>query len=431
MSSMDLTSPCNVGQRLSGSSSKVSLRDEDMEMLDFNIHDISRASSPASVSAKSEGHLHRERRHRHSVRGDEDYRRRYNKLKSELDAERGKVKAMNREKIEEMRQIREFYENERRQEHAAIQKKFEEEKKREVSRLKGEMIKQKDYELQQVLKYKEDEIKLYRSHTPASSMKTPVSERSRTPAGGPGFETPRSARTLDRPHSPPELKDTVKTLPSTGRHTPGLDTITDEILRANKLGKDPPERAKTPIAPERARTPDRARTPGAGGRMTPMVSREEDRLARNKDPASRLLHLENEISRVRKERDELYTKYKEKCRSEEKKDKDMKVMKEDYENELRRLIGEYKKVALGNLQKLKIAEHALREGSLKEDDVLQISLSNPQNLQIRRLSASSPASLEGGGGGAGGAGAAAAAGTESGSEEGCISDLSEAVSDAL
>ena len=56
---MSTTDLYNVGRRLSGSSSKVSLRDEDMESLDFNINDISRASSPASISAKSEGHVYR------------------------------------------------------------------------------------------------------------------------------------------------------------------------------------------------------------------------------------------------------------------------------------------------------------------------------------------------------------------------------------
>ena len=394
MSTADLTTASaaayNVGRRLSGSSSKVSLRDEDMEMLDFNINDISRASSPASISAKSEGHLHRDRRQRHSFRGDEDYRRRYSKLKAELEVERAKVKAMNKDKIEEMRQIREFYEKERKQEHAAMEKRFEDEKKKELARMKEEVIKQKDYELQQVLKYKEDEIRLHRSHTPGS--KTPMSERSRTPASArahtPGFETPRTPRT--RPHTP-ESKDGgggggMKTPSGTGRQTPGLDSITDEIVRA-----------KTPS--------DRARTPG-GGRMTPMLSREEDRLGLSlKESQARVQQMEEEVARLTKQRDEARAQYLSKCKAQERQEKEVARMKEEYEDELRRVIGEYKKVALGNLQKLKMAEQALRDGAMTEDDVLHIPLASPQNMQIRRGSVSSLASQEGGAAGTGTAGA--------------------------
>ncbi|KAK7087975.1 janus kinase and microtubule-interacting protein 3-like [Littorina saxatilis] len=388
MSTVDLTSGYGgVGRRLSGSSSKVSLRDEDMESLDFNINDISRASSPASVSAKSEGHLHRDRRHRHSFRstggGDDDYRRRYSKVKSELDAEKSKTKAMNKDKIEEMRQIREYYEKERHQEHSAMQKRFEAEKKKELARLKEELVKQKDLELQQVLKYKEDEIRIYRSHTPGAGSKTPLSERSRTPAGGRHMpETPRTPRTLDRPHSPESTKDGGRT---PGRQTPGRDSITEEILRSSRSGR------ATGDLSERARTPGNGGGAG-GGRLTPMVSQEEDRL---KETQSKVQLLEDEIVRLTKQRDEMQAKYKHKCQTEVKKDKEMVRLKEEYDGELRRVIGEYKKVALGNLQKLKLAEHALKEGSMSEDDVLQIPLGNPQNLHIRRMSSSSTASLDG------------------------------------
>ncbi|KAK7478249.1 hypothetical protein BaRGS_00030507 [Batillaria attramentaria] len=401
MSTADLTGSSYLGRRLSGSSSKVSLRDEDMEMLDFNINDISRASSPASVSAKSEGHLQRDRRHRHSFRGDEDYRRRYHKLKSELEVERSKVKHMNKDKIEEMRQIREYYEKERKQEHAALQKKYEEEKKKEVARLKEELIRQKDYELQQVLKYKEDEIRHYRATTPSTGTKTPMSERSRTPAAGgrhtPGLETPRTPRVLERAQTP-DTKEGNRTPSGAGRQTPAFG----EVVMSST------DRARTPGGGGGKDTPgpsERARTPGGGsGRFTPMLSREEDHLGISlKESQTRVNQLEDEIQRLNKERDDLKRRYKAKCEEDKKKDKEFAQMKEEYDNELRRVIGEYKKVALGNLQKLKIAEHALKEGSMTEDDVLQIPLSNPDKLQIRRLSASSD-------------GGAMAAGAESGDE---------------
>ena len=134
-----------------------------------------------------------------------------------------------------------------------------------------------------------------------------------------------------------------------------------------------------------------------------MVSREEDRLSLSlKESQLKVQQLESEMSRLRKQRDDLHQRFKAKLEQDGKREKQIKQIKEEYDGELRRVIGEYKKVALGNLQKLKLAEHALKEGSMSEEDVLTIPLSNPHNVSIRRVSTSSNTSMDQGQGGQGG-----------------------------
>ncbi|XP_005113117.2 cilia- and flagella-associated protein 251, partial [Aplysia californica] len=153
-------------RRLSGSSSRNSFNEDALEQLEFNINDISRASSPASVtsvSARSEGHGSgfRERRHRNSARGDDDYlyRKKFTKIKGELELERIKARQLQHERVEEMRKLREAFENDKKLEMVSLQHRLEEEKKKELVKLKEDLIKQKDFELQQVLMYKESERK--------------------------------------------------------------------------------------------------------------------------------------------------------------------------------------------------------------------------------------------------------------------------------
>lgn len=383
MSTISLLEKLHVGRRLSGSSSKLSLRDEDMEFLDFNINDISRASSPASVSAKSESHLQRDRRHRHSLRGDDEYRRRCHKLKSELEAERDKVKAIHRDKIEEMRQIREYYEEERKLEHAALKKKLEEEKQREVSKLKEELMKVKDYELQQVLKYKEDQLRHYRAYTPG--VKTPVLQIPRAPSAmngnhTPGFDTPKSPRISDR--QSPEFTDSLAT--TSDRQTPGTNGVSLE-----KEASRPTERTRT-LSGTKEQTHSLSELQETGTQTSPLLPVKEwgqynSLLNANAAQPRKKDDLEQEIEKVMKERDGLEEQYNSKCADYERKAQEFHQMKQDYENELRRVISEYKKVALGNLQKLKIAEHALREGAMSEGDVLHISLANPDKMVIPTL----------------------------------------------
>ncbi|XP_059150391.1 RNA-binding protein 25-like [Physella acuta] len=146
-------------RRLSGSySSRNSFVDDALEQLEFNINDISRASSPASVisvSARSEGF--RERRHRSTGRADDEYRRKYSRIKSELELEKNKIRHLQEERVEEIRKLREAFENDRKLEMVSLQNRWEEDRKKELARFKEELIKQKDFELQQVLMYKESE----------------------------------------------------------------------------------------------------------------------------------------------------------------------------------------------------------------------------------------------------------------------------------
>lgn len=395
MSTTDLTSGSYfVGRRLSGSSNKMSLKDEDMEILDFNINDISRASSPASISARSEGHMHRERRHhhhhRHSFRsggggsGDDDYRRRYNKLKAELEMERSKVKAMTREKIEEMRHIREYYEDERRQEQAKLLKTFEDDKQREVSKVREELLRQKDYELQQVLKYKEDELRYYRSHTPSTSgSRTPVSEMTKTTAPS-ATETPRTPRKRDRGQAHGrEVAGERSPSQSPIRQTTSSSSSEQPLLAHAAGGAGRRDASISSAALERSHTP------GQEGSQRVTSGGEEGHGAKSGALQARVQQLEEEVRRVAEERDRLREEQRGTQDASQRREEELVRVKEEYEQELRRVISEYKNVALGNLKKLRLAEHALREGAIGEDDVLHLSLTTaattPEVVATRRL----------------------------------------------
>ncbi|XP_055862026.1 peripheral-type benzodiazepine receptor-associated protein 1-like isoform X4 [Biomphalaria glabrata] len=169
-------------RRLSGSySSRNSFNEDALEQLEFNINDISRASSPASVisiSARSEGF--RERRHRGSGRYDDEYRKKYSIMRGELEVEKNKSRQLQQEKEEELRKLRDTLENERRMAMIAMQNRLEEEQKKELNKLKEELIKQKDFELQQVLLYRETEKKLRHSHKSGENRRGAKEEETKT-----------------------------------------------------------------------------------------------------------------------------------------------------------------------------------------------------------------------------------------------------------
>jgi hypothetical protein len=75
-----------------------------------------------------------------------------------------------------------------------------------------------------------------------------------------------------------------------------------------------------------------------------------------------------EIERVRKEKEQLEEDYKKKVAEEAKKEKEFTKIKEEYDAELRRILGESKKLAMGNLEKLRKAEQALSENCGESDD---------------------------------------------------------------
>ncbi|KAK0054145.1 cilia- and flagella-associated protein 251 [Biomphalaria pfeifferi] len=179
-------------RRLSGSySSRNSFNEDALEQLEFNINDISRASSPASVisiSARSEevelrgikDSRFRERRHRGSGRYDDEYRKKYSIMRGELEVEKNKSRQLQQEKEEELRMLRDTLENERRMAMIAMQNRLEEEQKKELNKLKEELIKQKDFELQQVLLYRETDKKLRHSHKSGENRRGAKEEETKT-----------------------------------------------------------------------------------------------------------------------------------------------------------------------------------------------------------------------------------------------------------
>ena len=247
------------------------MRDSRDNEYEFDVNDISRASTPTSTfSSKSEGRK-KEREHRYSV---DDYKRKIARLKSELDMEKARNKKVHKEKSSELRDLRESYEIRKRTEIEEVEKRFkaaqDEELKRKEEVLKEELKSIKDKEVKQVLKYKEDELKEMRH-----------------------------------------------------RHK-------KEKESAIKLAIDNEKK----------------------------VIEEKER------------RLNEEIEKMKKDKAKLETDYKKKCSEESRKEKEFAKLKEEYDAELRRILGESKKLALGNLEKLKKAEKALSEANEDSEDEL-------------------------------------------------------------
>ena len=237
--------------------------------IDFN--DISRASTPTSTfSSKSEGRK-REREHKYSI---DDYKRKIARLKSELDLEKAKSKKSHKEKSVELREIRESYESQKQAQIDELEEKLKvklEKEKRQIEEdLKTAIAEEKDKELQQVLKYKDDELK--------------------------------------------ELKVKYKR----------------EKESAIKLAVENEKRV-------------------------------------NDDKEKKM---NDEIQKIREEKEKLEAEFKRKCAEETRKEKEFTKIKEEYDAELRRILGESKKLALGNMEKLRKAEKALSENVNDSDDEL-------------------------------------------------------------
>lgn len=163
----------DLSRRYSGG--RLSLKD-DFE-IDFN--DASRASTPMSIlSSRSEGRRRdRTTHHHHTV---DDYKRKIARLKSELDMEKARNKQVYRDKTEEIKLIRDSYAQDRNREYREIQKKLSLEKQKEVEILQDNITKRKDKELQQVLRYKEDEMKnLMEKLQKEREIKTDTEEKKR------------------------------------------------------------------------------------------------------------------------------------------------------------------------------------------------------------------------------------------------------------
>ena len=78
--------------------------------------------------------------------------------------------------------------------------------------------------------------------------------------------------------------------------------------------------------------------------------------------------LHEEIGKVKKDKEKIESDYKKKCAEESRKEKEFSKLKEEYDAELRRILGESKKLALGNLEKLRKAEKALSECNEDSED---------------------------------------------------------------
>ncbi|XP_060079138.1 peripheral-type benzodiazepine receptor-associated protein 1-like [Ylistrum balloti] len=257
---MDMELP----RRFSGG--RMSLKDD----LDIDFNDASRASTPMSIlSSKSEGRRRERSSHHHTT---DDYKRKIARLKSELEMEKARNKQVYRDKSEEIKLIRESYAQDRNREYRELEKKLSLEKQKEVEILQENIIKRKDEELQQVFRYKEDEVK--------------------------------------------NLNE--------------------------KLKKE---------------------------KETKMVTEEKKR-----EYKEELRKMKEELQGLKEEKEKIEKEYSKKCDDENKKEKEFSELKEGYDAELRRIIGESKKLAMGNLQKLKKAEKALvNDGSaLNEDDDLSL-----------------------------------------------------------
>ncbi|KAJ8312521.1 hypothetical protein KUTeg_009894 [Tegillarca granosa] len=249
---------------------------------EFDFNDISRASTPmSSMSSRSEGR--RREKTGHSI---EDYKRKIARLKSELEMERAHSKQVHKEKSAEIKLLRNSFKRERQQIIDETKEKYQEEKSKEVEILQENIVKKKDLELQQVLRYKEEELK---------NMKEQ-------------FEK--------------EKENLIKSVDENEKR--------DETAMKN---------------------------------------------------------LEEEIKRLKDEKLKIEDKFKKKCDEQTQKEKEFSRIKNDYDTELRRILSESKKVAMGNLQKLKKAEKDLSEACLSDDE---ISLSDflPQYLDPHSQSSS-------------------------------------------
>ena len=89
----------------------------------------------------------------------EEMRQHIAKLKAELDAEKARNKQIHRDKVTEIRNVKEAFEKDREHRFHSTQLKYEHEKQAELNRLREEIKKEKDYEIRQLLRENEETIK--------------------------------------------------------------------------------------------------------------------------------------------------------------------------------------------------------------------------------------------------------------------------------
>ena len=89
----------------------------------------------------------------------EDLRRHNTKLRSDLEAERAKVRQVLRDKAAEIKRIQENFEKEKQKAVELTTKRLMNEHAAEIRRAREGAVKEKDNELRQVVKFKEEEVK--------------------------------------------------------------------------------------------------------------------------------------------------------------------------------------------------------------------------------------------------------------------------------
>lgn len=92
----------------------------------------------------------------------EDLRRHNNKLRSDLEAERAKVRQVLRDKSAEIKRIQDNFEKEKQKAIELATKRLTTEHAAELRKARENTAKEKDNELRQVLKFKEEEVKTMR-----------------------------------------------------------------------------------------------------------------------------------------------------------------------------------------------------------------------------------------------------------------------------
>ena len=92
----------------------------------------------------------------------EDLRRHNNKLRSDLEAERTKVRQVLRDKSAEVKRIQDNFEKEKQKAIELATKRLSNEHAAELKKARENTAKEKDNELRQVLKFKEEEVKTMR-----------------------------------------------------------------------------------------------------------------------------------------------------------------------------------------------------------------------------------------------------------------------------
>ena len=82
--------------------------------------------------------------------------------------------------------------------------------------------------------------------------------------------------------------------------------------------------------------------------------------------------MQTDMKKLSEEKRKVEHDLKQKVKEEGKRSKEVEELKGNYDAELKRIINESKKLAMGNLQKLKKAERALVDGAINEDDDISL-----------------------------------------------------------